>query len=201
MKSSIKSKAVFLDRDGTINKEVSYLRRIEDLRLLPGTGAAISMLNKAGYKAIVVTNQSGIARGFLDQNMLEKIHETINERLSRDNAHIDAWYYCPHHPEEGSLPFRIRCSCRKPEIGLIQKAQKDFSIDLGHSFMVGDSLRDMEAGWRAGLKTILVLSGYGKKTLKSMLPRQRERLAFIAKNLLDASKWIVEQCPKIQKES
>jgi len=187
------SRAVFLDRDGTIIREVSYLSRLSDIRLLPNVSKAISMLNLAGFKVVVVSNQSGVARGLFDASFVEKCHDVIAKRLKRPGARIDAWYFCPHHPSEGSPPFREKCSCRKPEAGLIKRACSELGIEPSLSFMVGDSLRDLEAGWNGGTRSILVLTGYGKKTLKEMDFLERKRVSFVAKNLLDASKWIIDQ--------
>ncbi len=193
MTSSPLKRGVFLDRDGTINKEVSYLSKIEDLRLLPGAAKAILLLNKAGFKVVVVTNQSGIARGYFDKAFVDKVHKEIGKRLASKGAWIDRWYFCPHHPDVGAPEFRKNCTCRKPNTGLIDQAAKEVNIQLLTSFMVGDSLRDMEAGWKAGLRTVLVLTGYGKETLEGMNKRQRKKLDFVARNLLEASRWIVEQ--------
>jgi len=187
-------RAVFLDRDGTIIKEVSYLRRLKDLRLLPGAGRAIGLLKDSGFKIVVVTNQSGIARGYFDEEFLNKVHKEIQKRLKKKSAAVDAWYFCPHHPSQGKRPFRRHCVCRKPEIGMIEKAAKDLNIDITGSFMIGDSLRDLETGWNAGMRSILVMTGYGKETLSIMEPAKRRRISFVAKDLMEASKWIVENC-------
>ncbi len=187
------SRAVFLDRDGTIIREVSYLSRLSDIRLLPNVSKAISMLNLAGFKVVVVSNQSGVARGLFDTSFVEKCHDVIEKRLKRAGASVDAWYFCPHHPSEGSPPFRKKCSCRKPEAGLIKRACSELDIEPSLSFTVGDSLRDLEAGWKGGTRSILVLTGYGEKSLKEMDFLQRKRVSFVAKNLFDASKWIVDQ--------
>ncbi len=187
-------RAVFMDRDGTIIHEVSYLRRIEDLKLLPGAASAISALNAADFRVIVVTNQSGIARGLFDIPFIEMVHAEINRRLLETGAKIDAWYYCPHHPDEGRPPYRRKCSCRKPGTGLIEKACHDMRIDLSRSFMVGDSLRDIETGWRASMPSVLVLTGYGKRTLAAINSRDKKRLSYVAKDILDASRWILKKC-------
>ncbi len=193
MKPSPSLKAVFLDRDGTINKEVSFLKKMQELRLLPGTAKAISLLNKAGFKVIVITNQSGVARGYINEAFLTKLHKEIEKRLARKGARIDGWYYCPHHPEFGSPDFRKSCTCRKPDTGLIYKAKEEMGLCLPDSFMVGDSLRDIQAGWNAGLRTVLVLTGYGKKTLEQIQKMRRKKLDYIAQNLLEAAEWIVKQ--------
>ncbi len=194
-------RAVFLDRDGTIIEEVSYLSNLEDVRLIPGADTAISILNKAGFKVIVVTNQSGIARGFFNEDFVMETHRELQSKLARNGAQIDAWYYCPHHPDQGAPPYRKICSCRKPGIGMIEEAAKELKIDIRHSFMIGDSLRDLETGWRAGMKSILVLTGYGKRTLDEMGSKDRARISFVAKDLLHACQWIVDRCPSCLRES
>lgn len=156
-------KAVFLDRDGVINKEVDYLRNLKQLRLLPGVAQVIRKLNKLGFLIIIVTNQPVIARGWLTEKEVDDIHSVLIKRLSQKSAKINAIYYCPHHPEANLKKYRIYCHCRKPNIGLIKKAVKKFKIDVKKSFMVGDSTTDILAGKRAGLKTILVETGYAGK--------------------------------------
>lgn len=178
-------KAVFLDRDGVVNREVDNLKNIKQLRLLPNVAASINRLNRFGFLVIVVTNQPVIARGWLTEKDLKKIHQILIKRLSQKGAKIDAIYYCPHHPNANLKKYRRRCRCRKPNIGLIRKAVKKFKIDLKKSFMVGDSTRDILAGKRAKLKTILVKTGYagqdGKYEVKS---------DFITGNLSEAIKII-----------
>lgn len=155
--------AVFLDRDGTINHDVDNLRDIKKLRLLPGAAQAIGQLNKLGFLVIVITNQPVVARGWLTEADVEQINQELNKRLKNQGAKIDGFYYCPHHPNANLKKYRRECDCRKPNIGMVKKAQKDFDIDLRKSFFVGDSTRDILAGKSAGLKTILVSTGYGGK--------------------------------------
>ena len=187
-------RAVFLDRDGTINKEVGYMRRMEDLVLMEGAGSGIRLLNKSGYKVVVITNQSGVARGFFNEIFVRKVHEEMARRLSKSNAYVDRWYYCPHHPTEGKGEYRVECSCRKPSRGMVDLAIKELGIVPEESFVVGDSIRDLEIAWRVGAKPVLVLTGYGKETLSLLLPDQKERLPHIAYDLFDACEWICEYC-------
>ena len=151
-----KQKAVFLDRDGTINKYVGFLRNIEDFELIEGVSEAIKLINQSGYLAIVVTNQPVIARGEVSWDELHEIHRKMETLLGKYGAYIDGMYICPHHPDkgfEGERPeYKIDCGCRKPKPGLLLQAAKDFNIDLAESYIIGDSGRDVEAGENAGLK-------------------------------------------------
>jgi D-sedoheptulose 7-phosphate isomerase len=145
-------KAVFIDRDDTVAKDVPYCSRPEDLKLFPGVGGSIKRLNDAGYLVIVVTNQSGVARGLFSLETLGKIHEKLISDVAKDGGKIDAIYFCPHHPDE-------KCSCRKPQIGLLLKALDDFEIDVAGSYVIGDSEHDVEMGRRAGCRTFRVNQG------------------------------------------
>lgn len=151
-----KQKAIFLDRDGTINKYVGFLRNIDDFELIDGVSEAIKLINQRGYLAIVVTNQPVIARGEVSWDELHEIHRKMETLLGKDGAYIDGMYICPHHPDkgfEGERPeYKIACDCRKPKPGLLLQAAKDFNIDLSESYMIGDSHRDVEAGENAGVK-------------------------------------------------
>lgn len=157
-------KAVFLDRDGTINVEKEYLYKPEEFEFTSGAVEAIRLLNHAGYLVVVVTNQSGVARGFYSEKDVVRLHLYIDRLLKSGGARVDAWYYCPHHPA-GRAPYNLVCDCRKPLPGMLQQAATDHAIDLSHSWMVGDKLADMDAGLTAGCKSILVLTGYGAETL------------------------------------
>lgn len=153
-----KNKAVFLDRDGVINRDIPYCSCPEDFELLPGVIEGILHFNKKGFKVVVVTNQSGIARGYLTEDMLLKIHNKMCSELAKHGACIDAIYHCPHHPEDS-------CECRKPSAFMLRQAASCLDIDLNQSYVIGDSEIDMEMGRRAGCKTFLVCSS--KKGNKS----------------------------------
>ncbi len=182
--------AVFLDRDGTIVREVDYLREVSQLRLLPGAAAAVRRLNEAGIPVIVVTNQSGIARGMLTENDLRHIHDELRRRLASRGARLDAIYYCPHHPEAAVKAYRKRCRCRKPAPGLFRRAAREMDLDLARSFAVGDSARDLEAGRRAGCRTVLVRTGYGARTERECGDGCAEA---VADDLSGAVDWILER--------
>ncbi|MFT5286463.1 MAG: D-glycero-D-manno-heptose 1,7-bisphosphate phosphatase [Planctomycetota bacterium] len=155
-------KAVFLDRDGTINVEVDYLSDPAQLKLIPGAAEAIRELNRSKFEVIVVTNQSGIARGMLDIVKLDQIHERLREMLAEEEAHFDAVYFCPHHPTVGQAPFVTDCECRKPLPGMLKQAAAERNLALdASSWIVGDSIRDLEAGAALGVPGILVSTGKG----------------------------------------
>lgn len=154
--------AVFLDRDGTIIDDVDYLTRPDQIRLIPGAAAAIRRLNHAGWIVVVVTNQSAVARGMLTEAGLAEIHARLDELLAAEGARIDGYYYCPHHPEAANAAYRRVCECRKPAPGMLLQAAREMRLDLEASVMIGDSLRDLEAGKAAGCKTLmLVRTGHG----------------------------------------
>jgi D-glycero-D-manno-heptose 1,7-bisphosphate phosphatase len=154
----MKQKTVFLDRDGTLIEEVNFLHRIDDLRFFPYTDEAVKLLKESGYRVIVVTNQSGIAREIFSEAEMHGIHNAIQNHLTKK---IDAFYFCPHFPDDG-------CSCRKPNLGMIEQACKDFEIDLENSWMIGDKLLDVELGFKANIKTAMVKTGYGEKHLAQL---------------------------------
>ena len=146
------------DCDGTINEGRSYITRPEDIHLIPGADTTIARLKDAGFAVVVVTNQAAIARGLLTEKGLNEIHRHLEELLGRSGAGLDGIYHCPHHPEFPSSSSEPKCSCRKPKPGLIQESARD--LDMKQSFMVGDSLSDLQAGWKAGCRVALVLTGH-----------------------------------------
>ena len=157
--------AVFLDRDGTLNEEVNFVRTPEQLELLPGAADSVRALNERGITVCIISNQSGVARGFFTEEDLVPIHQKLESELGRSGAKIDRIYYCPHHPTEGKPPYNVACSCRKPGIGMLQQAAREFGLDLERSFVVGDRIVDIQAGRAAGATSILVLTGYGPHAL------------------------------------
>lgn len=169
-----KTKTVFLDRDGTLNVEVNYLYRPEDLKLIPGVPEAIRELNEAGFRVVVVTNQAGVARGYYTEADVDRLHGYLNEVLARDRAHVDAFYYCPHHPEHGIGIYKTECRCRKPKTGMFEAADRDCPVDRERSFMVGDKLIDTVAGHNFGIRSILVGTGYGAEQREQGLQGERK---------------------------
>ena len=183
------NKAVFLDRDGTIIEDTGYISSLQGVHFIPGSIEAIRQLNEAGYKVIVITNQSGIARNFFSEDMLQAIDKFIHKQVLIGGGHIDAFYYCPHHPEHGVYPYRRECDCRKPEPGLIKRGAREHHVDLNRSFMIGDHSCDIEAGQRAGLRTIFVTTGHGKKE-QTKIKKQPDH---IAANLAGAVQWVIKE--------
>jgi len=163
------NKAVFLDRDGVITKEPPYYaHKIDQLELIPNSAEAIRLLNESGFKVIVISNQSGVARGYYQEKDIKIYNNEMKRQLEEKGAHIDAIYYCPHHPEATIDKYKIDCDCRKPKPGMLRQAEGDLNLDLKYSFLVGDKMSDIEAGYRAGCKTILVLTGQGNGELKKI---------------------------------
>lgn len=180
-------KYIFLDRDGVINEEVNFLIKKEQISIIPKSAEAIALLNKEGYKVIVITNQPAIAKGMCTEEDLKEINIEIKKILEKDNAHIEAFYYCPHHPTEGTTPFTKECSCRKPLPAMILQAKQDFEIeDMSQCYMIGDRISDIKAGNLAGCKTILVETGYGKQDKWN-----DAEPTYYAKDLYDAVKRLV----------
>lgn len=181
-----KSGAVFLDRDGTINEEVGYLDSLERLEIFPAAFDAVRMINESGMKVAVVTNQSGVARGFFDEAFVRAVHDHMLTAFQERGASIDRFYYCPHHPTEGMGRYRMSCGCRKPEPGMLLQASADLDVDLSASYVVGDTARDMELAARTGATGVLVKTGYGKDIAPS-----ETGAAYIAEDILDAARWIL----------
>jgi len=153
-------RAVFLDRDGTINIEKDYLFQVADFEFIPGVVEAVKLLNEAGFMVVVVTNQSGVARGYYTEEDVENLHRHIASELEKSGARADAWIYCPHHPS-GRGSYALPCSCRKPLPGMLKEAARRYDIDLEASIMIGDKLADISAGLSAGCRSVLVRTGYG----------------------------------------
>lgn len=180
-------KAVFLDRDGTLIEEAGYLDRVERIAFFPYTVDAVRLLNRAGLAVIVVSNQSGVARGFFDEAFVQETQQQIAARLKLGGATVDGFYYCPHHPE-GTVPaYRAVCECRKPRPGLLQRAARDHGIDLERSAVVGDRVFDVQAGHAVGARTVLVRTGYGREH------EPQARATRVADNLMGAIAWILRQ--------
>jgi D-glycero-D-manno-heptose 1,7-bisphosphate phosphatase len=170
--SGMAKAAVFLDRDGTINVERDYLFRIEDFSFIAGVPQAIRRLNEAGFLVVVVTNQSGVARGYYREEDVERLHAHISHQLAAIGARVDGYYYCPHHPSSGNAPYVQACDCRKGRPGMLLDAARDLKIDLSRSWMVGDKTADVDAGLAAGCTPVLVRSGYGEQEQTKIDPQR-----------------------------
>ncbi len=189
----MKRPAVFMDRDGTVNEQMGYVNHISRFHLLPGVCQAIRLLNERGFLGIILTNQSGVARGYFPLTLVHEIHAFLEEILKKEGAIIDGIFFCPHYPG-GSIPeFTRECDCRKPGTGLMKKACNSFDIDMSRSYVVGDHFTDLEMARRCDLDGILVKTGYGLGDLTYVLPHMPIKPCYIADDLLDAVKWIIQR--------
>jgi D-glycero-D-manno-heptose 1,7-bisphosphate phosphatase len=184
-------RAFFIDRDGTLNEDIGYVSTPDELVLYPWAAEAVRLVNESGFKAIVITNQSGIARGMYSEQTLGAIHERLIAELARDGARIDAVYYCPHHPEIGAADYRKACDCRKPRTGMLDEAASEYNIELTRSFVIGDKSSDILLAENAGAQSALVLTGYGRETLAHP-ERWPCQPSFVAENLLLAVRQILD---------
>ncbi|OQX12972.1 MAG: D,D-heptose 1,7-bisphosphate phosphatase [Desulfobulbaceae bacterium A2] len=191
--------AVFLDRDGTINEQMGYINHISRFHLLPEAAAGIRLLNEAQVPVVVVSNQSGLARGYFPPSLLDEVHALMHEQLAQAGAHVDAVYYCPHHPEAVQQEFRAACDCRKPKPGMLRRAAADMGLDLRRSFVVGDRWSDLKCAVGVGATPVLVLTGYGRGDLAWIGPQQQVQPTFVAENLLAAARWILQQLATAQR--
>ncbi len=176
----MKNKAVFLDRDGVINKDYGYVHRVEDFEVYPQVFPALKKLQEAGFKLFIVTNQSGIAVGYYTEEDFKKVTDYMLSLFDKEGIKIEKVYYCPHHPE-GIIPeLTKKCDCRKPESGMIKQAIKEFNIDPKKSFLIGDKETDIQAAHKEGIKAALVKTGQGKKYIN------QTSADYIAEDILDA---------------
>lgn len=186
--------AVFLDRDGTVNTEEDYLSRVESVRLEKNAAEGLKLLQNAGFLLVVVTNQSGVARGLFDEAAVAAVNERLADILAENGVKIDAFYYCPHHPEGTMAQYARECNCRKPASGMFRAAARDLDIDLAASYTVGDRARDLQAGRNVGTGTVLVRTGYGLNTVKELDPSQSPD--YVADDLKSAAAWILNDARK-----
>lgn len=184
--------AVFMDRDGTMTVEGGYINHPSRLKLIPTTADAVRLCNEHDLLAIVATNQAGVARGYFTEDMIHVVHKRLGTMLAKKNAVLDAIYYCPHHPREGKPPYRAQCDCRKPGPGMIERACRELPVDKAHSYMVGDKISDSEFGHRLGLRTVMVMTGYGRGEYEFQRQDWTDTPDFIAKNLKHAVEWIIQ---------
>jgi D-glycero-D-manno-heptose 1,7-bisphosphate phosphatase len=183
-------RAVFLDRDGTVNTEENFLADPELIRLEPAAPAGLRALRQAGFLLVVVSNQSGVARGLFDERTVRRLNDALEAALEREGVKVARYYFCPHHPAGTVEKYAVDCPCRKPAPGMLLEAAGELDIDLAASYTVGDRARDLEAGRRAGTRTVLVTTGYGVHAEDEVLEM---RLAdYVARDLEDAAAWIVK---------
>jgi D-glycero-D-manno-heptose 1,7-bisphosphate phosphatase len=176
-------RAIFMDRDGTVSEEIGYMYHAHLYKPFPWTGPAIRKINDSGMKAVVITNQSGVERGYFAESLVHEVHGILRAEVARHGAHLDGIYFCPHHPETG-------CDCRKPRPGMLLRAQQEMGIDLSQSYMVGDRYLDIDVAYAAGARSVLVMTGNGRAELEKYkaLPQQPH---YVAENLLEAVESIV----------
>jgi D-glycero-D-manno-heptose 1,7-bisphosphate phosphatase len=192
----MKNRAIFIDRDGTLNEEVGYITEMAQFRLFDYAAESIRMINDAGWRAVIITNQAGIARGHYSEEFLCQLHTQMESALLEQGARLDAIYYCPHHPDYGEPPYRQDCDCRKPRPGMIEKAAKEFSLDLKECYFIGDRMSDVETGHSAGARSVMVMTGYGQQEYREdnsdgRVDRTR-RADHVCENLLEAVSWILK---------
>ncbi|MEW5974334.1 MAG: HAD family hydrolase [Acidobacteriota bacterium] len=183
---------VFMDRDGTLSEEVGYINHLSRFSLFPWSVPAVRMLNEGGLKAIVVTNQAGVARGYFTEDLIHDVHRKMAQEMRVGGASLDAIYYCPHHPEVGKPPYRQACGCRKPQPGMVLRGAREFNLDLSRSYVIGDRYGDMELARNAGTRSILVLSGYGRGEYEYQRQNWKSQPDAVASNLLEAVQLILE---------
>jgi D-glycero-D-manno-heptose 1,7-bisphosphate phosphatase len=176
-------KAIFMDRDGTVSEEIGYMYDLSLYKPFPWAGPAIRKINESGMKAILVTNQSGVGRGFFPESQVHEVHQILRAELAQHEAKLDAIYFCPHHPETG-------CDCRKPRPGMLLRAQQELGIDLTQSYMIGDKYLDVQVAYAAGARAVLVMTGYGREEFEKFR-HLAQQPHFIAENLLEAVESIL----------
>ncbi|HUU52133.1 MAG TPA: HAD family hydrolase [Candidatus Heimdallarchaeota archaeon] len=187
----MKRRAVFLDRDGTLNKDVGYPNSFEAIEVYPYSYEAVRRINSAGFLAVVMTNQSGIGRGLIEEKKVGDIHQRMLDLFFKNNARLDGFYYCPHFINSVNPKYRKDCACRKPNPGMALKAAEDLNILLKESYMVGDKMEDIEFGLNFDATPVLLLTGHGRKALRKLSEKGLQP-AYVAKDLLEAIDWILE---------
>lgn len=185
-------RAVFLDRDGTINEEMGYINHLSRFKIFDFAFEAVQKLNKCGFKVFILTNQSGLARGYFDEQLLDEVHDKMLSKFQEKEARIEKIYYCPHHKDGIVEKYKTDCDCRKPKPGLLNRANKEFRIDITKSYMIGDRYKDVEFGFANELKTIMLLTGYGLGEYTYQQKQWSRQPDFICKNILEAAELICQ---------
>ena len=177
-------RAIFMDRDGTVCEEVGYVNHVDRIRLLPRSAAAIKAANDAGYQTVVVTNQAGVARGYFAESLVDDVHDRVRELLAEQGARLDGIYFCPHHPDDG-------CRCRKPNIGMVERAVSELQLDLRRSYLIGDHARDIQLAHRVGAKAILITTSLVDAQALDRLKSEQAMPDAVAKSMSEAVDWIL----------
>ena len=189
----VKKPAVFIDRDGTVNEQMGYINHLSRFKMLPGAAEAIKLLNSHQYLTIIVSNQSGVARGYYPIELVDEVHAHMISLVEKSGAMIDGIFFCPHYAK-GSVPeYSIQCNCRKPKTGLIEKACDVFDIDMKNSYVIGDRYSDIELAVRLDIEGVLVTTGYGLGDLDYVFPKLPFNPAHVARSLLQAVRWIIKK--------
>ena len=186
-------RAVFFDRDGTLNEEVGYVDSLDRFRLYPFAARAVRAVKDAGMLAVVLTNQSGVGRGLFDEEVVANVHRRLTSEMAQAGATLDAIYYCPHHPSAEVERYRLECDCRKPSPGMMQQASAQFGIQLEESFVIGDRYLDVEMAQRAGASGILVRTGFGVSEWEMFQAKGAPQPDYVAENVLAAVEWVLQQ--------
>ncbi|MCP4482188.1 MAG: HAD family hydrolase [bacterium] len=188
--------AVFLDRDGTINKEGGYINHESRLELMPNSSKGIKLFNENNILTVVCTNQAGVARGYFKENLIQVVNQRLQNLLKKEGAYLDDINYCPHHPTVGSPDYQKDCNCRKPKPGMIEKSAKKLDIDIKKSYVVGDKMSDVIWGHKMGTKSVMVMTGYGRGEYEYHRESWHDKPDYIAQDLLGAAKWIIKDIKK-----
>ena len=188
--------AIFVDRDGTLSREVGYVNHPSRFSLFAFSVDAVRAINRSGFLAVLVTNQAGVARGYFPESVIDAVHVSLAESLAAGGARLDGIYVCTHHPSVGEPPYRQDCQCRKPRPGLLVRAARELDIDLARSYVVGDRLADLQLAWNVGATGVLVKSGYGLGELVHHAPRWPRGPDMVAEHLFEAVQRILAQAPE-----
>lgn len=191
---------VFLDRDGTLTEEVGYVNHPSRLALIPGAAEGVRLLNVAAVPALLATNQAGVARGYFTEDLVKVVLARLEALLAAQGAHLDAMYYCPHHPKVGPEPYRQSCDCRKPKPGMLLRGSREFALDITRCYVVGDKISDVGFAHSVGAKGVMVLTGYGLGEYTYQREDWTVQPDFIAGDLTAAAAWILEDAKRVKGE-
>ena len=183
--------AIFMDRDGTLSHEIGYVNHASRFQLFPWAVDAVRLVNRAGWAAVLVTNQAGVARGYFPESVIHEVHGRVQAALAAGDARLDGLYVCMHHPSAGEPPYRQDCECRKPRPGMLLRAQRELDLDLARSWVVGDRHGDLQVAWNAGARGALVKSGYGLGEWVHHAPRWPRQPDLVAEHVLEAVERIL----------